>query len=58
MYTIGIFFLTYHLVMLLVHNIDFQVEKRKHMNKTNMLTNEPLIKNAETVEQFVDRNWK
>merc|ERR1711894_782232 len=37
---------------------DNQVAIRKRMNNTNMLTNEPIIKNAETVEEFVERNWK
>jgi len=37
---------------------DRQVEKRKHANNTHMLTNEPLIRKGETVEEFVERNWK
>jgi len=37
---------------------DEQVAIRKHMNNTNMLTNEPIIRKGETVEEFVERNWK
>jgi len=37
---------------------DEKVAHRKHQNKTHMLTNEPLIKKGETVEEFVERNWK
>ena len=36
----------------------FQVEGRKRANNTDMLTGEPLIKNGETVEEFVGRYWK
>jgi len=37
---------------------DEQVARRKHLNNTNILTNEPLIRKGETVEEFVKRNWK
>ena len=36
----------------------FQVARRKHMNNTNMLTNEPLIRESESVEEFVKRTWR
>lgn len=37
---------------------DVQVTRREVLNNTNMLTNEPLIRKGETVENFVDRTWK
>jgi hypothetical protein len=37
---------------------DTMVEGRKRANNTDMLTGEPLIKNGETVEEFVGRYWK
>ena len=39
-------------------SLTFQVEGRKRANNTDMLTGEPLIKNGETVEEFVGRYWK